>query len=193
MIYIPFGITFIYLFLRAFMKILGIWDGHDAGAAIIEGRKVLFAANEERYTKRKLDVGFPYNSIISALYHTHTKPEDIEHVAFSTTELTKTLERVFPSMRSSYYMFRRRLTRKPRFDTFRHNLKYTLTGVGPLPLCREISSSIIGGIIAVIIVIAAPFVLNSVVSTGGTSTSTLLSGQTGGIAGACGALGGSFL
>ncbi len=144
MIYIPFGITFIYLFLRAFMKILGIWDGHDAGAAIIEGRKVLFAANEERYTKRKLDVGFPYNSIISALYHTHTKPEDIEHVAFSTTELTKTLERVFPSMRSSYYMFRRRLTRKPRFDTFRHNLKYTLTGVGPLPLCREISSSIIG-------------------------------------------------
>lgn len=52
---------------------------------------------------------------------------------------------------------------------------------------------IIGGIIAVIIVIAAPFVLNSVVSTGGTSTSTILSGQTGGIAGACGALGGSFL
>ncbi len=52
---------------------------------------------------------------------------------------------------------------------------------------------IIGGVIAVIIVVAAPFVLNSVVNSSSTSTSTLLNGQTGGIASVCSGIGGSFL
>ena len=50
-----------------FMFILGIWDGHDSGASIVEDGRIKFAVNEERFTRRKLDVGFPVNSIISCL------------------------------------------------------------------------------------------------------------------------------
>ncbi len=126
-----------------FTRILGIWDGHDSGAALVEDGRVIFASNEERYTKRKLEVSFPYNSIIAALYHSGLKAKDIEHIAFSTTEFTKTLERVFPHMKESYYAFRRRKVRKPHFEDFRHNLKYTLTSVGVLPMCTYLSKSII--------------------------------------------------
>ena len=43
--------------------ILGLWDGHDAGAALIKEKQVVFAINEERLTRRRLEVGFPRLSI----------------------------------------------------------------------------------------------------------------------------------
>ena len=127
------------------MYILGVWDGHDSGAALIRDNEILYAANEERFTKRKLDVDFPYNSIKAALDFAKIKPSDVEHIAFTTTEFTKTLERIFPGMKESYYMFRRRKMLRPSFENFRHELKYTMTGIGILPLCNQISSSIVEG------------------------------------------------
>ncbi len=125
------------------MRVLGIWDGHDSGAALVEDNEVVFAANEERYTRRKLEVNFPYNSIIATLYHAGLKPDDIDHIAFTTTEFTKTLERVFPRMKESYYQFRRRRIPRPKLEDLRHNLKYTMTPVGILPMCGAVSKSII--------------------------------------------------
>ncbi|MCL5679950.1 MAG: hypothetical protein M1465_01230 [Candidatus Marsarchaeota archaeon] len=125
------------------MYVLGIWDGHDAGAALIEDGSIVYAANEERFTKRKLEVKFPYHSIKAALEYAKIKPTEVEHIAFTTTEFTKTLERIYPRMKETYYLFRRRKVPKPRFDGFMHNLKYTMTGVGILPMCNQISSSII--------------------------------------------------
>ncbi|MEM0149672.1 MAG: carbamoyltransferase C-terminal domain-containing protein [Candidatus Micrarchaeaceae archaeon] len=122
------------------MYILGVWDGHDAGAALLDGNRIIYAANEERFTKRKLEVKFPFNAINGALKFAGLKPSDIGHVSFTTTEFTKTLERVFPSMKENYYMFRRRKILKPRFENERHKLKYTLTKIGVLPLCSSISS-----------------------------------------------------
>ena len=126
-----------------FMYVLGLWDGHDSGAALIRDSEIVYAANEERFTKRKLEVNFPYNSVAAALKYADIKPTDVGHVAFTTTELTKTLERLFPRMKESYYTFRRRKILKPRFETFRHNLKYRMTSVGVLPMCNSISSSVI--------------------------------------------------
>ena len=125
------------------MYILGIWDGHDAGAALIEDKEVIYAANEERFTKRKLEIKFPYHSVRAALAYANLKPTDIEHISFTTTELTKTLERIYPRMAEIYYQFRRRKIPKPMLENFRHNIKYTLTGAGILPLCTPISKSII--------------------------------------------------
>ncbi len=79
------------------MYVLGIWDGHDSGAALIRDNEIVYAANEERFTKRKLEMNFPYNSIAAALKHAGIKPHEIEHIAFTTTEFTKTLERMIPS------------------------------------------------------------------------------------------------
>ena len=125
------------------MYVLGLWDGHDAGAALLEDGNIIYAANEERFTKRKLEMKFPYNSIRAALDYAQIKPADIENVAYTTTEFTKTLERIYPRMKEKYYLFRRRKIPKPRFEGFMHNLKYSMTGVGILPLCNPISSSII--------------------------------------------------
>lgn len=125
------------------MYVLGIWDGHDAGAALVSGDKIIFAANEERFTKRKLEIGFPKESIKACLSYANLKPSDITTVAVSTTEFTKTLERVFPQMKESYYKFRRRKMLKPRFESLRHYLKYFLTTIGPVPLSKNVSEYII--------------------------------------------------
>ena len=45
------------------MNVIGIWDGHDAGAALLQGGRVIFAINEERLTRRKLEISFPDRSI----------------------------------------------------------------------------------------------------------------------------------
>jgi carbamoyltransferase len=125
------------------MYVLGVWDGHDAGAALVRDNEILYAADEERFTKRKHEMRFPYNAVRAALSYEGIKPGDIEHVAFTTTEFTKTLERVFPGMKESYYNFRRRKILKPRFAGFRHKLKYSMTQIGILPLCNQISSAVI--------------------------------------------------
>ncbi len=123
------------------MYILGLWDGHDSGAALIKDDKIIYAANEERFTKRKLEVKFPYNSIHAALRFAGITPFDIKAVAFPTLEFTKTLSRVFPAQKEAYYQFRRRKMPKPRFEQLMHYQKYFMTGIGVLPLCSAISKS----------------------------------------------------
>ncbi len=123
------------------MYILGVWDGHDSGAALIDGKKIIFASNEERFTKRKLEVSFPYKSINAALAYAGIKPKDIDVVAFPTTEFTKTLSRVFPGQKESYYAFRRRKMLRPRAEMLMHYAKYSMTGIGVLPFCNFISSA----------------------------------------------------
>jgi carbamoyltransferase len=45
------------------MKILGLCNGKDSGAALIIGNKVVASVNEERFTRQKLTREFPKNSI----------------------------------------------------------------------------------------------------------------------------------
>ena len=123
------------------MDVLGIWDGHDSGAALVRDNEVLFAANEERFTKRKLEITFPRHSIAAALKYANIKPHEIQHVAFTTVEFTKTLERIMPGMKENYYQFRRRKIPQPSFEHARHKLKYSITTIGPLPLCGAVSSA----------------------------------------------------
>jgi carbamoyltransferase len=127
------------------MYVLGVWDGHDSGAALVEGGRVVYAANEERFTKRKLEIKFPFNSVNAALRYAKITPGDIKEVAFTTTEFTKTFERIFPFVKENYYRFRRRKMLKPRFENLRHNLKYSMTSVGVLPLCSSASRYVVAG------------------------------------------------
>ncbi len=121
------------------MYILGIWDGHDSGAALIRDGSIVFAANEERYTRRKLEVKFPYLSIKAALEFEGIKPSDVDVVAFPTTEFAKTVSRAFPMQKESYYRFRRRKMLRPRAEPLMHYAKYAMTGVGVVPLCGAVS------------------------------------------------------
>lgn len=46
---------------------LGFSCSHDSGVALLDGDKIVFAANEERFTRRKFESGFPINSLEAAL------------------------------------------------------------------------------------------------------------------------------
>jgi carbamoyltransferase len=119
--------------------ILGIWDGHDAGAALIGGDEILFAVNEERLTRRKLEVGFPARAIETCLKAAGLVPGDIATVAVSTTDPAKTLTRLFPSLKEQYYMIRRRKLAPRRADPFKKAFKYRFTELGSNALSRTLS------------------------------------------------------
>jgi len=125
------------------LPILGIWDGHDAGAAIVdesEGR-IVCAANEERFTRRKLEVGFPKGAIEACLEEAGLEAKDVEDVAVSTFDPAKTLTRIFPSLKESYYLLRRRKVRPGAFDSWKRAFKRELTTWHPNGLTRRLSEA----------------------------------------------------
>ncbi len=121
------------------MKILGIWDGHDAGAALIKGDKILFAINEERLTRRKLEIAFPVRSIRACLNQTGTACDEIAEIAVSTSDVAKTLSRVIPSLKEEYYQIRRRKKGPERSSVIKKKMKYRLTEYPPSSLTRWVS------------------------------------------------------
>src|SRR5919197_3308311 len=90
------------------MAILGIWDGHDAGAALFLHGALVAAVNEERLTRRKLEIRFPVHSIESCLAIANLSPSDVDIVAVSTSDQAKTLGRWWPGLKESYHHIRRR-------------------------------------------------------------------------------------
>jgi carbamoyltransferase len=65
------------------MKVLGISAYyHDSAAALVEDGRVLAAAQEERFTRRKHDSRFPHRAIQSCLESTGTRASEIDFVAF---------------------------------------------------------------------------------------------------------------
>ncbi|RPH52567.1 MAG: hypothetical protein EHM85_02280 [Desulfobacteraceae bacterium] len=119
--------------------ILGIWDGHDAGAALVAGESIPFAVNEERLTRRKLEAGFPLLSIKACLAYAGIAPSDITEIAASTADTAKTLTRIFPSLKEEYYLIRRRKKGPGRFDGLKKRFKYRFTEYGPNSISRYLS------------------------------------------------------
>jgi len=119
--------------------VLGIWDGHDAGAALLEGSRILFAVNEERLSRRKLEVGFPRLSIEACLRYAAISPAAVGIIAVSTTDPAKTLTRIFPSLKEEYYLLRRRKKAPGAFDPLKKCFKYRFTESPPNGLSRWIS------------------------------------------------------
>jgi len=123
--------------------ILGIWDGHDSGAALLQGGKIICAINEERLTRRKLEIAFPCHSIQSCLQFAGILPADISRIAASTTDPAKTLTRLFPSLKEEYYLIRRRKKIPRPLDPLRKAFKYRFTEISPNHLSVKLSRSCI--------------------------------------------------
>ena len=66
------------------MRILAISCEQDAGAAINIDGKIVCAANEERFNRDKLYIGFPELSISTLLKQTNLKSTDFDFIAVST-------------------------------------------------------------------------------------------------------------
>ncbi len=64
---------------------LGIWDGHDAGAALCVDGSLVAAASEERFTRIKKQAGFPHRSIRAVLEIAAARAADVQQVALTGT------------------------------------------------------------------------------------------------------------
>src|SRR5688572_34371 len=65
------------------MRVLGISAYyHDAAAALVEDGRVVAAAQEERFTRKKHDSSFPHKAIASVLKMGGVRPGQIDLVAF---------------------------------------------------------------------------------------------------------------
>src|SRR5689334_1041502 len=65
------------------MWILGISAFyHDSAAALIRDGEVIAAAQEERFTRKKHDSGFPAHAAEFCCSSARIKPEELDHVVF---------------------------------------------------------------------------------------------------------------
>jgi carbamoyltransferase len=126
------------------VNILGIWDGHDSGAALLVDGRLAAAVNEERFSRRKLEVGFPSESIAACLAMASLDPSHVDAVAVSTADPAKALARVAPWTQERYYQLRRRKTAPGALSAVTRRAKQALTRFGPNPASTEISRWIVG-------------------------------------------------
>jgi carbamoyltransferase len=65
------------------MRLLGISAFyHDSAAALVEDGVIAAAAQEERFTRKKHDAGFPHNAVSFCLERAGGRLEDIDYVVF---------------------------------------------------------------------------------------------------------------
>ncbi|MEO5332773.1 MAG: hypothetical protein H7839_12180 [Magnetococcus sp. YQC-5] len=127
------------------MNILGIWDGHDSGAALLMDGRLVCAINEERLTGRKLEIMFPRLAIAECLREGGIKPHDIHQVACATFDPAKTLTRLWPQSKERYYRVRRRMDLPSPMNRFTKVIKYRLTELPPNRLTHWLSNRVVLG------------------------------------------------
>jgi carbamoyltransferase len=121
------------------LNILGIWDGHDSGAALLCDGQVAAAINEERLTRRKLEIAFPARAIAACLSQAGLTPERIDVVAATTSDPAKTLGRLWPGSKERYYAVRRRKTFPGLTARATRAIKYRMTEWKPGPISARVS------------------------------------------------------
>lgn len=83
------------------MKILGISAFyHDSAASIVVNGDIIAAAQEERFTRKKHDAGFPANAIKFCLEYSGLELKDLDAIVFYDKPLLK-----FERLLETYYAF----------------------------------------------------------------------------------------
>jgi carbamoyltransferase len=83
------------------MKILGISAFyHDSAAAVLQDGKIVAAAQEERFTRKKHDESFPINAVKFCIRHSGISINDFDAIAFYDKPLLK-----FERLLETYYGF----------------------------------------------------------------------------------------
>ena len=55
---------------------------HDSAAALITNGKIISAAQEERFSRKKHDAGYPFNAIEFVLKNSNIKLNEVDHIVF---------------------------------------------------------------------------------------------------------------
>ncbi|MFH1850113.1 MAG: carbamoyltransferase C-terminal domain-containing protein [archaeon] len=66
------------------MIVLGIHDGHDAGAVLLKDGTAIAAVNEERLSRKKLTCGFPEQAIRSVFEISGVSKQDVDSVSVAS-------------------------------------------------------------------------------------------------------------
>jgi carbamoyltransferase len=104
------------------MLVLGInEDRFDSGVTLADENAVLFAANEERYTRRKGEGGFPYHALQAAFHQTGAAPEDVTAVYTTGWKTPPVAVRLLPGLHTFLWN-----TKRLRGDSWR---KWLLDGL----------------------------------------------------------------
>ena len=83
------------------MRIIGVSAFyHDSAAALIEDGRIVAAAQEERFTRKKHDAGFPRNALRYCLEEARLEPAQIDRVAFYEKPFLK-----FERLLETYFSF----------------------------------------------------------------------------------------
>src|SRR5438128_2730624 len=62
---------------------------HDSAAALVQDGKIVAAAQEERFTRKKHDPAFPMHAVDYCLREAGLSPDALDYVAFYDKPLTK--------------------------------------------------------------------------------------------------------
>ena len=118
------------------MRVLGISAYyHDAAAALVVDGRIVAAAQEERFTRRKHDARFPVNAICYCLSETRTKPAEIDYVVFYDKPFLKferLLETYLAFAPRGFASFRKALPLWLKEKLFQKRLLRDLRGRDPL-------------------------------------------------------------
>lgn len=66
------------------MKVIGIHDGHNASACLINDGKIVYCIQEERLTNEKNYYGFPEKSLKEILKITNLEIKNIDKFAYAS-------------------------------------------------------------------------------------------------------------
>ena len=98
---------------------------HDSAATIIKDGKIISAAQEERFTRKKHDSGYPYNAVQFVLNNSNLKLDDIESIVFYEKPFLKferLLETYVANAPKGFLHFSKAMTSWLREKLFQKNL-----------------------------------------------------------------------
>jgi len=111
------------------MIVLGIYDWHNCGAALVIDGRVTAAIEEERITRNKIEFGFPVNSIREVLRLSEVRWPEIDAVAVAGVR-----DPFFLARRNiAKYKFERKMGRKWRYQYTLWRFIYNLRNIPPVP------------------------------------------------------------
>lgn len=111
------------------MKVLGLYDSHNCGASLVENGRIVAAVEEERFSRNKIEFGFPYRSIGFVLNDTNTDWADIDAIAVAGLRDPFPLAR----WRTRTFKFRRRMGAYWSLQYRLWKVYYALRNVSPMP------------------------------------------------------------
>jgi carbamoyltransferase len=111
------------------MKVLGLYDWHNAGASLVEDGRLIAAIEEERLSRNKIEFGFPYRSIAEVMRITGTEWGEIDAVAVAG--LRDPIP--FARWRPGTFKFQRKMGLYWSLQYALWQRIYSLRDIGPIP------------------------------------------------------------